>query len=277
MKRALTFASTKTSPQVEHLYSVFLSTFGILFFGTPHAGSEEGKWAIYTPAKASRRLFRHHEENRLVSALENESKTLQLITEQFIPLIKQFHIFFFWEQIESDLGDRSGHVVNELSAAPLIDNTERSGIHATHSQMVKLTKSHPSYRTVLEALVRYCRNGPKVISRRWHQASASLNRARSNMAFDLTGTAFDVHNDNQPFQYQSQAMDKSQNKHFHIPQAVSSIFTGREDMSEEIELAFFSTNDSDFSRQQHRYIIYGIGGSGKTQFTCKFAQDHREK
>lgn len=28
---------------------------------------------------------------------------------------------------------------------------------------------------------------------------------------------------------------------------------------------------------QKRYVIYGLGGSGKTEFCCKFAQDNREQ
>lgn len=29
--------------------------------------------------------------------------------------------------------------------------------------------------------------------------------------------------------------------------------------------------------RQKRYVVYGVGGSGKTQFCCKYAQDHRER
>lgn len=66
----------------------------------------------------------------------------------------------------------------------------------------------------------------------------------------------------------------SSNKYFNIPQSVSSIFTGRETLLEELKQAFEGTPAND--HMQKRFIIYGLGGSGKTQFCCKFAQDNRE-
>src|SRR5450759_1810573 len=106
--------------------------------------------------------------------------------------MKQFHIVFFWEELQSDLGGQRGYVVEESSAAPVADNTERSGIHANHSQMVRfIDPQSSSYRTVLEALVRYCRTAHPIISRRWQNADQYLTQTRSQEAMELTGTAFD--------------------------------------------------------------------------------------
>ena len=67
----------------------------------------------------------------------------------------------------------------------------------------------------------------------------------------------------------------SRNKYFDLPQPVSSIFTGREDTLQELEKMMFDpVTDSDM---QKRFVIYGLGGSGKTQFCCKFAQDNRQR
>ncbi|MCJ1462094.1 hypothetical protein MMC07_000694 [Pseudocyphellaria aurata] len=68
----------------------------------------------------------------------------------------------------------------------------------------------------------------------------------------------------------------SSNKHFHLPQAVSSIFTGREALLENLKDLFSTSSFPKNSRTQKRFIIHGLGGSGKTQFCCKFAQDNRE-
>lgn len=43
-------------------------------------------------------------DSQLLSALREGSETLQNITDQFAPLMKQFHIYFFWEQEKTDLG-----------------------------------------------------------------------------------------------------------------------------------------------------------------------------
>ena len=138
-------------------------------------------------------------------------------------------------------------------------------------------RNSSSYRTVVEALVRYCRNAPPVISCRWNKAIETLARSRSDEASELAGVAFDIHNDNQLFHYRLQHSAKPRNKHFHTPQAVSSIFTGREDISQVVEDSLFARDTTKPFWQQRRLIIHGIGGSGKSQFCSKFAQDHRER
>jgi len=278
VKKALSYSSTRTSKHVEHLYSVFVSTYGILFFGTPHHGAETGAWAATAQNDESLGLVPSQKETQLLTAVQKDSETLQAINDHFSSLMKQFHVFFLWEEFESHIQNRKGYVVDEFSAAPIIDNTERAGIAASHAQMVRFSdRSASSYRTVIEALRRYCRYAPPVIFRRWQQAAESLSRAWSNEAFELAGTAFDVHHNNRPFQYERKLSERPKNRYFYIPQVVSSIFTGREDISCYVEEALLVPQDVNITRQQRRYVIYGIGGSGKTQFCSKFAQDHRER
>ena len=192
--------------------------------------------------------------------------------------MKQFHIFFFWEEVPSDLAGRSRTLVAEPSAAPIVDNTERAGIPANHVQMVQFSDVHSSsYRTVIAALARYSRDAPMVIARRWQQAIEALARARSNEAFELANVAFDVHNNGRPYHYERKLSEKPRNKFFFIPQVVSSIFTGREDAASIVAESLLAGGGSTFSRNQRRFVIHGIGGSGKTQFCSKFAQDHRER
>jgi len=276
VKKALAISAAQTSKNVQHLYSIFVSTYAILFFGTPHHGMEKTSWLAMAHAQNST-LQAPREESQLLSALQKESEILQAINIEFAPLMKQFHIFFFWEQLLSKLGNYTGYIVEETSAAPMIDNTERSGIYANHSEMIRFSSPQSSsYRTVLEALVRYSRDAPSIISRRWQQASQLLALVRSNEASELVGTAFDVHRNSLPYQYNKQISKKTRNKHFHIPQVVSSFYTGREDVSQQVADALLAET-SETTRQQWRFIIHGIGGSGKTQFCSKFAQDHRER
>ena len=278
VKKALAYSSTRTSQHIEHLYSIFASTYAILFFGTPHQGTDKENWRAIAHVESPRHLAQLRLDTQLLIATEKGSETLQSITEHFASLMKQFHIFFFWEELESGEGNRRGYIVEESSAAPLVDNTERSGIHASHSEMIRFSdRNTSSYRTVVEALVRYCRSAPSIISRRWGKAMETFARARSDEAFELTGVAFDIHNDNQVFQYPQKHSTMQRNKHFNIPQAVSSIFTGREDTSQIIEDSLLAQNITSSFRQQRRFIIHGIGGSGKSQFCSKFAQDHRER
>jgi flagellar biosynthesis GTPase FlhF len=66
------------------------------------------------------------------------------------------------------------------------------------------------------------------------------------------------------------------NEHFNIPQPVDSNYVGREDKAERLAEIFFSHVQGQ-PEEQRRFVIYGVGGSGKTQFCCKFAQDHQQR
>lgn len=66
------------------------------------------------------------------------------------------------------------------------------------------------------------------------------------------------------------------NKYFDIPQPVSSIFTGRQRHLEELQRIFVAPLSPCLSHMQKRFVIHGIGGSGKTQFVCKFSQNNRD-
>ena len=66
----------------------------------------------------------------------------------------------------------------------------------------------------------------------------------------------------------------SLNKHFDTPQTVSSIFTGRGTDLDNLSLCI---QDTDQSHAQKRFVIYGLPGSGKTQFCCRFASDNKQR
>lgn len=125
-------------------------------------------------------------ESSLINALEKESETLQNITDQFAPLMSNFRIFFFWEQEKTDLTYTKDYIVDEASAAPILDNTERSGIAADHRGMCKFEKStDQGFRTVVAALRRYKQEAPEVIRERTIRTSAALSDRRWHEAKEL--------------------------------------------------------------------------------------------
>ena len=70
----------------------------------------------------------------------------------------------------------------------------------------------------------------------------------------------------------------SENQHFDIPQPVRSIFTGRQEQLLELKETILAPDSTSHNYSiQKRFVIYGLGGSGKTQFCCKFAQDNRQR
>ncbi|OCL06656.1 tetratricopeptide repeat domain-containing protein [Glonium stellatum] len=68
----------------------------------------------------------------------------------------------------------------------------------------------------------------------------------------------------------------SLNEHFDLPQTVSSIFTGRDLQLKELKHMLDVATPQQHGQSQKRFVIHGLGGSGKTQFCCKFAQDNRK-
>ncbi|KAK3168452.1 hypothetical protein OEA41_004900 [Lepraria neglecta] len=95
--QALAYSASRTSKQLEHLHSVFISTYGILFLGTPHNGSDIAKMSItaqrLVSAVVPKKVLDTH--GQLLNALKEDSETLQNITDQFAPLMKRFHIYVF--------------------------------------------------------------------------------------------------------------------------------------------------------------------------------------
>ena len=270
VKRALAFSATQTSHKVEHLYSIFISTYGILFMGTPHNGVEPA--ACQFLGEGSR--FKIGIPNQKTSVLSRNSETLQNITDQFSPLMKQFHIHFFWEGDQTNLGSTSGYIVKEDSAAPILANTERSRIHATHAQMCVFADNRSTdFLVVLAALRRYARHAHGTIRSRWVNARTFLSTQRSIEASELIG--YDTHNHNTPFICESPnlrqgpTIRKTRNKYFHVPHNVSSIFTGRDAVNQIIHNSIIGGPESQNTCQQKRFVLYGLGGSGETQFSQK--------
>ncbi|KAI0143134.1 tetratricopeptide repeat domain-containing protein [Xylariaceae sp. FL1272] len=67
------------------------------------------------------------------------------------------------------------------------------------------------------------------------------------------------------------------NVHFFTPQSVQSFFTGRKQLLQQLSDVFIQPAEPAYHDFQRRFVVHGIGGSGKTQFCCKFADMNREK
>jgi hypothetical protein len=69
----------------------------------------------------------------------------------------------------------------------------------------------------------------------------------------------------------------SYNKHYCVPYNLSGIFTGRDDIIRKLREGCLPSETEDRLAKQKRFVLYGLGGSGKTQVCLKFAQDCRER
>ena len=131
-----------------------------------------------------------------------------------------------------------------------------------------------SYRTVIAALTRYCREAPRIIAHRWEEALAALARARSNEAFELAGLTFQSHDD-RLLTCETSASGMARSRHCFPPQETAADFIGREDVFGILHNALFPLESTSSMSQRKKFVIYGMGGSGKTQFCSKFARDNQ--
>jgi protein SERAC1 len=128
-------------------------------------------------------------ESDLLAALETGSETLQNVTDYFVPMMRNFRIYFFWEAERTRavlLGPRGDYVVSQDSAAPVHDDTERAGIAADHRGMVKFeSPDAQGFQMVAEALERYCEDAPGVVRERRAKAVHVLGVERGNAVTEL--------------------------------------------------------------------------------------------
>ncbi|GMG15317.1 unnamed protein product [Aspergillus oryzae] len=186
----MALSSRQTGHKTARLHALYTCTYGIVFFGTPHNGSSlagslstaQRLASLMIPKQAA--LF----EAGLVKALEQGSETLQAITEEFVPLMSRFCMFFLWEQLPSDLKYTKQYIVTVESAAPTIDGVEKCSVPADHRGMCKFEDANsPGFRNVLAALKRYSDAAPVLISQRWCQAEEVLRQQRRQEAIELLG------------------------------------------------------------------------------------------
>ena len=207
---------------------------------------------------------------------------IQSIADQFSPLIKQYHIFLIWEQLPSEFDHNSGYVVSQQSAAPSWDNTERSGLRSDHSHLCKFeSERDEGFRLILEALQRYSRLAPALIAARWIKADQFLYTQRSLEASELVG--YDVHKQNQPYIYTNTPktpqgeFEGLRNHYFHVPHTVSEDYIGQGLVYFELHQKLLRSGSSQSPPRRRIFVIYGLGGSGKTQLCLKFVQENRDR
>lgn len=270
VKKALILSSNYISPRLAHLHSIYSTTASIIFMGTPHLGIAKDRW----PLLLSRFTSVLSESSHLRSSIEKGSETLQEITDQFMPLMENFSVYNFWETVETTFGPFRGFIVEESSAAPW-PTVESSGIHATHSQMCKFPDEHcPTYKVILAALRRYLKAAEHKIPRRLAAAKHDLRNLREAEVHEILGSNAYI-KDIQSATQKSQK--KGYNKHFTAKMRVSDIFTGREELARELQSRILPPADAQTPSKQKRYVLHGLGGSGKTQFCLKFANDNKNK
>lgn len=130
-KQALIYSDGLHDANKEDERSVYISTFGIIFLGTPHSGSELAAWGEMLQRMVGfvpRRIF--DSEPVLIKTLRSNSETLRAINLAFTNMVGRFKIHLVHEAHKTDLKGTKAFVVDSQSAAPEWATAKSYGIEA---------------------------------------------------------------------------------------------------------------------------------------------------
>jgi len=117
---------------------------------------------------------------------------------------------------------------------------------------------------------------------RWPVALST--KYRNNSAYD-NGTVINGHVENlalhsYPRDHHDLHDSGEANKYFLVPHQLSPIFTGRQELVDKLKAALCTDPGSGPlhpQTKQKRAVVYGLGGSGKTQLSLKFLSDVQQR
>ena len=302
VKRALAFSFSQSSATTKYLRSIYVSTYGIIFAGTPHYGMENDALSLLYPEDTLR-------ASQFAAGLLRGSTMITDISDQFVPLMKRFRIYNFWEQLKTQFGDQSIYIVEKTSAAPDYYAEERSGILADHDGLLDFKSSDDhAYKLVFGVLVRYIGEAPTEIKGRWEGEGNLPRNAAASPLSQHQGHVFeqnvisggkvhfgDIYCHSTKHTEESPGVAKnvsrrekelfspvetdvaSLNELYIVPRCSSPQFVGRQLLANMVEENLMSAAGQVDGCKHRIVVIYGIGGSGKTQFCLRYAESNQSR
>ncbi|USP73005.1 hypothetical protein yc1106_00279 [Curvularia clavata] len=247
VKSALIHSDAARRGALEEHRAIKLSTYGILFMGTPHQGGSGvalGKLMVNVAS-----VFMAADD-RLLQHLERDSEWLQQQLGQYGTISGDFVTKFAFEEYATPtvLGKSIMVVPRASAVVPGAADSEPIAIHADHIHMVKFrSKTDPGYKTVSGHLRLMAAKAGTSIDGRW-DTEAKLNAVH----FEEPTASFAVQ--------------------FSVPE-VSRVdhFVGR---SEELDTIH---RELQHDRCRKTAVMHGLGGMGKTQLALAYAQRYKDE
>ncbi|KAF5006924.1 hypothetical protein FDECE_6729 [Fusarium decemcellulare] len=181
VKRALLYSADLHEPQLEDHRSIFVSTYGLVFLGTPHTGADAATWAHVLQAMSDAIMPKkfYDSESVLLRTLKKDNETLANINNHFLDIYQRFRIHMVHENQKTDIKASKAFIVDVNSASPQLPGVTYYGIEATHSGMCKFEgMSSPGFRNISAAVQKWALDAPSAIEGRW-KAEEDERRART--------------------------------------------------------------------------------------------------
>ncbi|TVY18488.1 hypothetical protein LARI1_G003153 [Lachnellula arida] len=216
---------------------IYQSTSGVIFFGTPHQGSSMADIGTTVARIAS--TIVHKPEPELLQSLKKGNHILETLTEKFKEhhKAKPYDIVSFYET-RVMRGFKT--LIVEIPSALLTPPGETP----TYEEQIPVDATHRD-------MCRFSSNEDKTYK--------TAVRCIKNIFRGSVMMNIDV-----------------KNEFYIVPHTVNPHFTGRNDIRQQLNEGLIEDGYG-IARDQQRFVLYGLGGSGKTQMCLKFVQDHRDK
>ncbi|CAM1508710.1 Fc.00g055580.m01.CDS01 [Cosmosporella sp. VM-42] len=220
--------------------SIKLSTYGILFMGTPHQGGNGVQLGRILTNVASVFVAA---DDRILRHLERDSEWLLQQLGQYGPISGEFVTKFAYEEYATSIarGTRILVVPRASAVVPGQADAEPIVIHADHKNMVKfLSKQDVGYTTVSEHLQIMMVDAEGIIRSRWEAESRADNARGNGMQFSVGFSLSEVNEVNH--------------------------FVARQEELDQMQEILTT------SRNRTTVVIHGLGGMGKTQLAVAFVK-----
>ncbi|KAG4435057.1 hypothetical protein IFR05_009447 [Cadophora sp. M221] len=301
VKRALELSFDLQGNHDDDLRSIFVSTFGVIFLGTPHTGADPAKWGLMLQgmvnAMVPKKLFETH--SQLVKTLQSNNEILQNINLRFLDLYpNRLRICMVHEGHPTDLKGTKHLIVDQTAASPQLPDVQYFGIEATHSGMCKFeSKNAPGFTNVSVMLRSWVQECPEFIQTRWDAERFLRKQKREDeiaqlqrLSGLLPGTPHMTSTPNTPEPgsvYSSMVIAKStisiapedpvQDAPYFIKPSgfrPNSLFVGREAELEQMHKMLFDKKRR--ADGTSAVLLQSLPGGGKTHLARQYVYNHKD-